>query len=1433
MKTKNPSRSSQFIMVLVLSYMIVGLSLTAQAQPVNVWSQVGEDISTVGGFGSGAAISVSQNGVPALAHLSRVRIFNADTNTWSFIDNPITEVGDNQVYQHFNSSASPDNGIYIFFSFFRNNKAYVHRLNLLNNTWTMLGHASVDQTYNMQTATSIVAGTQGRVYLAYRNANLSGHITVRVYNPLTDNWNLLGGATVANGSDQTIALLADGTPILMYRENNQNVIRTYNAGTDSWDLFPEIPLAHLQQPQIAVSPNGTIFALTSATNNPLSIADYMFIVHRWDAENEEWITMNGTQKPAFFGSNHSRAGSVKMVVNEDDIPFVKQVIDGLPPYGYTQVSKWNPNTEAWEFTHPCIDQDNCGINSIHHNGDFKDDITLAPNGEVWVMLMNGPSADPVYQVWKYGPEPEEEIVFDCSALDEPLNTFYPLFTFNFVNEEPINYEVMITDADNNIVIDTDTNTLGTTASHVFITYPVAMAHLGEYEFSVTPIFASGPGVTITCDFSINVPVIYVDTRYPQENVQFGNSWNAPFSHFSQALDFVSRNQAIHVAQGTYVVPGLRDRSFEINNIEEVQILGGFEGGDWVGNPTPGNRDWRNNPTILSGDRLGDDDPNNPFNSDFRDDNTQTIVRVSNVDDTVLMDGFTIYGGNADVPDVADRGAGMFIEDASIQLSNIRFTGNSALIMGGGIYVTGVSNPTLEGIEFISNQGGNYGGGIALDGGTTLINRSFFYDNSADGAIFVSENGNGTIVNTIIHQNQRGIYGSFNEGGSVDVINSTITENSTNGIFANALTVNVFNSIIYGFGMQVDDFVISSGEINLQNSLVMNALPEGVNDLGGNIIGQNPMFEDINMAPSGLALTVFSPAVNAGNNGLLPVAFDVDFSGNNRIFNASVDMGAFELQEDPIGEVLFENFLGVSDDQGGYKELTFGLAELATDGYDPGLDQLAPPMPPLGAFDVRFVSGSPQAGYFKDFRGLENDPIVWTIHFQPDENATEYMLFWSSSSFYMIEGEFILSYGSPAIEVNMRDESMVDFGTEITTATITYSRDTTFERTVSYELGWNLISSPISWEPDPFLIFTSAEPGTLFGFNQAYTDESELYGGRGYWLLLNEDESVTFKGEAFTNASLNLNNGWNMIGSLAEEVVVSEIQDAGSIIVPGSIYKFEASNGYVPASVLESGRGYWIRTSEAGTIGLQTGGSSSSLASTSPQFSHFHQIVVQNNDGAPKEFYLGGTITDDMPPSHAYELPPLPPIGAFDVRFQNHTWLTELRETALLVQSPGENLSLTYLASEDEVGNTMEITLLRSGQEAETITLADGDQVEFSGAGLYRIGVVVNTSTSIEPTMDELPQQLYLAQNYPNPFNPTTNLSFDLPQSAEVSIEVFNIQGQKVATLLRESKPAGRHNITFDASRLASGVYIYRMQVRTGEGNAVTNQVLTRKMTLIK
>ncbi len=101
-----------------------------------------------------------------------------------------------------------------------------------------------------------------------------------------------------------------------------------------------------------------------------------------------------------------------------------------------------------------------------------------------------------------------------------------------------------------------------------------------------------------------------------------------------------------------------------------------------------------------------------------------------------------------------------------------------------------------------------------------------------------------------------------------------------------------------------------------------------------------------------------------------------------------------------------------------------------------------------------------------------------------------------------------------------------------------------------------------------------------------------------------------------------------------------------------------------------------------------------------------------------------------------------------------------------------------------------------------------------------------TGSLVANEIDEsLPSDIALEQNYPNPFNPSTNISYSVTKSSEVTLQVFDITGRLIGTLVREPKTVGSYNVSFDASNLSSGVYIYRLQIG--------NQILTKKMTLIK
>jgi hypothetical protein len=99
------------------------------------------------------------------------------------------------------------------------------------------------------------------------------------------------------------------------------------------------------------------------------------------------------------------------------------------------------------------------------------------------------------------------------------------------------------------------------------------------------------------------------------------------------------------------------------------------------------------------------------------------------------------------------------------------------------------------------------------------------------------------------------------------------------------------------------------------------------------------------------------------------------------------------------------------------------------------------------------------------------------------------------------------------------------------------------------------------------------------------------------------------------------------------------------------------------------------------------------------------------------------------------------------------------------------------------------------------------------------------TVSTEDGVADMPIQFELFQNYPNPFNPSTTINFALPEQSDVTIRIYDVTGRRIATLLNENRPAGYHNIVWDAGSVASGTYFYR--IKAGEFSTVKTLTLVK------
>lgn len=157
------------------------------------------------------------------------------------------------------------------------------------------------------------------------------------------------------------------------------------------------------------------------------------------------------------------------------------------------------------------------------------------------------------------------------------------------------------------------------------------------------------------------------------------------------------------------------------------------------------------------------------------------------------------------------------------------------------------------------------------------------------------------------------------------------------------------------------------------------------------------------------------------------------------------------------------------------------------------------------------------------------------------------------------------------------------------------------------------------------------------------------------------------------------------------------------------------------------------------------------------------------------------------------------------------WLTTESFGGVIEAGSSETVNLTLSAEDVSTGDYETVLLVRSNDP-------DNPVLEIP------ISAQIQMATSAESSTD-LPERVELQQNYPNPFNPSTTIQFNLNQTADVTLEVFNITGQRVSTLINGTLNAGSHTQTFNASGLSSGLYIYRLKT--------PSSTLTRQMILVK
>ena len=258
-------------------------------------------------------------------------------------------------------------------------------------------------------------------------------------------------------------------------------------------------------------------------------------------------------------------------------------------------------------------------------------------------------------------------------------------------------------------------------------------------------------------------------------------------------------------------------------------------------------------------------------------------------------------------------------------------------------------------------------------------------------------------------------------------------------------------------------------------------------------------------------------------------------------------------------------------------LTFGGAETGSDMFDPGLDRIyLPPTP--GTPTGYFLLNDPRYPYIRalqrDIRSKDADSLTWIVKTVGETG----MLEWDKSS--LPQGRFVI--GSV---YDMKAVDRYEFGRN-EEVTISYSLNESEPATITLKRGWNLIS----FQALPVIDLTEVlGSSNIFWYNPAlrsYERATIAEPGKGYWVLATSDTVIRYAGVPVRGYTIQVFRGWNLIGGIASERPVdfrSPVTTPSGIILPPA-YRFNpTTHSYEASSELTSGTGYWILSTESGTL----------------------------------------------------------------------------------------------------------------------------------------------------------------------------------------------------------------------------------------------------------
>ncbi len=501
--------------------------------------------------------------------------------------------------------------------------------------------------------------------------------------------------------------------------------------------------------------------------------------------------------------------------------------------------------------------------------------------------------------------------------------------------------------------------------------------------------------------------------------------------------------------------------------------------------------------------------------------------------------------------------------------------------------------------------------------------------------------------------------------------------------------------------------------------------------------------------------------------------------------------------------IWKNTIKITDAGNVKDSLKLGTSALGTINIDTCLGEKAlPPVPPSGAFDVRFLL--PTEASKIDIRKDSAGDKVWTMQFQPSPSGYPITFTWDINSFPANEFFYLRDLvGGSVVNVNMLNQNSYTLtNSGITSLRIEYYNK--INKSISLKSGWNILSMPLLKADMKVTSLFPTAASLAYSYTTGYVSVDSMKNGKGYWLRFNSDTTYNILGINVTPKNMNVVAGWNLIGPFDENIAVSSVISSPSGIITSSFYGF--SNMYFITDTLKSGKGYWVKTSASGTLMKSTLDNITSVNSDS--VSSWTKLTFTNSENSISELHLANAneITQN------YDLPPVPPEGIFDVRFSSDkstetygkTHTIKINSSVLPVKIKVSNLKNHRIRLKDVVTG-----------ELFNVVLIEGVEVDLN----QNLDNIVLIDEGI------IPNDYSLSQNYPNPFNPSTTINYDVPQDASVRIVIYDLLGKEVQTLVNQFVKAGSYDVKFNAYNLSSGIYIYKMQ--SGSFSQIKRMVLLK------